>query len=579
MGNTNVRKLALLLVIFCIGLIFIITFGYPRIYLNDEWISANQLNHLIHNENLLYGYEPYNDQGYAEGHGNILSYTLALPIASIPVYHLFTTLGDNFRLFVNILWLGLIFVTLLIMHGYFQKFTIFKNIPWTYGAFGSSLILFILNMWLYRPFLIDEYPEVAAITFTNSILFAGSMVLVFLIFQKIFQNDWWSIFGVVSVICGSSYLFWSEVGKDHILTLFFFLISFYFFISWIQSESFFHLISSYIAIGWIAWVRPDVGSGLFILTILAGIVLTFRKGIKNEFKIFFCSFATLFGAIPLFLNNYGLTGNVVTTPLAMEYQAVSDNSVEVLNEMLATNYYAGFPNLIDLPAALYHVLFDPVYPYAAGFFQVSPISFLAVFCIGCLFYCIFKKKHFFDSEYEKIAFMGILFISLGLILPQVNNIIQLGESKGIVPDIRYLSSLYVPMVLLGLFFLKKLKLDEFDVKKILESFFWIAIITVPLSFIVFQAFIGTHMDIQLQAQQWINYVFLGIVVAVLILILAKKVRKEVLHYLLPILLVSNLIWFIILGFRFTNTIVWEHYHFWLPVTNWTRLIFFKIFPW
>jgi len=573
------QKSAILLIIFCISFILSISFGYPRIFLNDEWISANQLNHLVYGENLLYGYEPYGDTGYANSHENILSYTLALPIASLPAYLLFTTLSDNFRIFVNILWLALILFTLLFIHLYFPKYTIYKNIPWTYGVFGSSLVLFIMNMWLYRPFLINEYPEMAAITFTNSILFAGSMVLVFLIFQKIFQNQWWSVFGVVSVICGSSYLFWSEVGKDHILTLFFFLISFYFFISWIHSDSLFHLISSYIGIGWVAWVRPDVGSGLFILTILSGIVLTFRKGIRNEFKVFFCSLATLFGAIPLFLNNYGLTGNIFTTPLAMKYQAVSDSSVEVLNEMLATNYYAGFPNLIDLPAALYHVLFDPVYPYTAGFFQVSPISFLAVFCIGYLVYHIAKKKQFFDSEYEKMAFIGILFISMGLILPQVNNIIQLGESKGIVPDIRYLSSLYVPMIMLGLFFLKKLKLDEFDVKKILESFFWITIITVPLSFIVFQAFIGTHMNIQIQAQQWINYVFLGIVVAVLILILAKKVKKDVLHYLLPILLVSNLIWFIILGFRFTNTIVWEHYHFWLPVTNWTRLIFFKIFPW
>lgn len=573
------QKSAFLLIIFCISVILSISFGYPRIFLNDEWISANQLNHLINGENLLYGYEPYGDSGYANSHGYILSYTLALPIVSIPAYLIFTAFGDHFRLFVNILWLGLIFLTLLIIHGYFPKYAFYKNIPWTYGVFGSSLVLFIMNMWLYKPFLINEYPEMAAITFTNSILFAGSMVLVFLIFQKIFQNNWWSVLGVVSVISGSSFLFWSEVGKDHILTLFLFLISFYFFISWIESGNLLHLVSSYIAIGWVAWVRPDVGSGLFILTILAGIVLTFRKGIRNEVKVFFCSFATLFGAIPLFLNNYGLTRNVFTTPLAMEYQAVSDSSVEVLNEMLATNYYAGFPNLIDLPTAIYHVLFDPVYPYTAGFFQVSPVSFLAVFCIGYLMYHVCKKKQFFDSEYEKLTFIGILFISAGLILPQLNNIIQLGESKGIVPDIRYLSSLYVPMILLGLFFLRKLKLDEPDVKKILESFFWIAIITVPLSFIVFQACIGTHMDIQIQAQQWINYVFLGIVVVALILILTGKLKKEVLHYLLPLLFVSNLIWFIILGFRFTNTIVWEHYHFWLPVTNWTRLIFFRIFPW
>ncbi len=50
------QKLTLLLIIFCIILILSISFGYPGIYLNDEWISANQLNHLIDGKNLLYGY-------------------------------------------------------------------------------------------------------------------------------------------------------------------------------------------------------------------------------------------------------------------------------------------------------------------------------------------------------------------------------------------------------------------------------------------------------------------------------------------------------------------------------------------
>jgi hypothetical protein len=568
MDSSHFRKYAILLILFSCCLLLSITFGYPRVYLTDEWISANQLNHLMEGKDLLYGYEPYGGSGYQESHKDILVYTLVLPIVAIPEFLMFTALGDFFRLFVNILWLGLLMLTLLLIHNFYPKYVIYKNIPWTYAVFGSSLVLFILNMWLYTPFSIDKYPEIAAITFTNNILFAGSMVLVFLICQKIFQNQWWSVFGVVSVICGSSYLFWSEVGKDHILTLFFFLISLYFFISWIHSDSLFHLISSYIGIGWVAWVRPDVGSGLFILTILAGIMLTFQKGIRNEIKVFFCSFATLFGAIPLFLNNYGLTGNVLTTPLAIKYQAISDSSVEVLNEMLATNYYAGFPSILDLPVALYHVLFDPVYPFTAGFFQVSPVSFLAVFCIGYLVYHVTIKKQFFDSEYEKMTFFGILFIAIGLILPQLNNVIQLGESRGIVPDIRYLSLLYFPLIILGLFFLKRLEFHEQDLKKTLESFFLIGIVTLPLSFIAIQAdsqvSIGLNRMVQMQIVGWISYVLLGFVVVCIVLIMAKKIDKECLHYILPLLFIANCIWFIIVGFRFAYTL-WEHYNFWLPV--------------
>lgn len=572
------QKSVFLLIIFCICLILPLSFGYPRIFLNDEWISVNQLNHLMNGKDLLYGYEPYGERGYAEGHDNILSYTLALPIVSIPVYLFFTTLGDNFRLFINILWLGLILFSLLLIHRFFPKYTLYKNIPWTYGVFGSSLVLFIMNMWLYTPFPINQYPEIAAITSTNNILFAGSMVLVFLICQKIFQNDWWSLFGVVSVVCGSSYLFWSEVGKDHIITLFLFLISFYFFISWIESGDLLHLISSYIGVGWVAWVRPDVGSGLLLLSIIAGIILTYDEGIVEEIKTLFCSIGTVFGALPLFINNYALTGDPFVAPIAIRYQEGFSSSVEVLNEMLATNYYAGIPNIAAFPDALFHVLFDPLSPRGAGFFQVSPFSFLALFCIGYFILLIIQKKKFFDNEFEKKAFIGIIFISLGLIIPQINNIIQLGRSSGIVPDIRYLSSLYFPMILLGLFFLKKVKMNEKDVKKTLESFFWIGLFTLPFSLIILQAFIGTRINVQLQIQQWINYVFLIVVCISLILIITKKMKKECLRYILPLMFISNCIWFLIVGYRFTSGI-WQHYHFWLPVTNWTRLIFFKIFPW
>ena len=117
------QKLTLLLIIFCIVFILSISFCYPRIYINDEWISANQLNHLMEGKNLLYGYEPYGEPAYAEAHRDILCYTLALPIISIPAYLLFTGFGDHFRLFMNILWIGLIFLVLLLIHRHFPRYT------------------------------------------------------------------------------------------------------------------------------------------------------------------------------------------------------------------------------------------------------------------------------------------------------------------------------------------------------------------------------------------------------------------------------------------------------------------------
>ncbi len=581
MDSPCFRKPAIIIIIFSCCLLLSLTFGYPRIYLTDEWISANQLNHLVGGKDLLYGYEPYGGTGYQEFHKDILAYTLALPIVSIPAYLLFMALGDHFRLFINLIWFGLIFFILLMIHKFFPKYIVYKHIPWTYVAFGSSLVLFVLNMWLYTPFSIEKYPEVAAIVFTNNLLFAGSMVLAYLIFQKIFANNWWSLFGVVSVIFGSSYLFWSEVAKDHVLVLFLFLISFYFFISWIQSGSLLHLISSYIGIGWVAWARPEVGAGLFILAIITVIILSFREGIQKEIKVFFCSVATLCGAIPLFLNNYGLTGDIFTTPMTLVHHEVSASSTEMLTSQVVSQFQPGASHPLESLQLFYHIFFDPIYPITSGIFQVSPISFLSVFFLILLIIYLVKRKQFFYYEFEKKAAILAGLLSVGIILPYGNNLYGLVNSGGVVPDIRYLSLLYFPLIILGLFFLKKLEFHEPDLKKTLESFFWIGIVTLPLSFIAIQA--GSHVSIglnrmvQVQIVGWISYFLLGVVAVSVLLVMAKKMDKESLHYILPLLFIVNCIWFLIVGYRFTYSL-WEHYDFWLPLSNWENLLFFMSFP-
>lgn len=577
MEDSPYRKYPLLILIFSISLILSLTFGYPRIFLNDEWISANQLNHLMDEKDLLYGYEPYGEQAYKEGHGNVLCYTLALPIGSVPAYLLFITLGNHFRLFINVLWLGLIFLSLFFLHRFFPGYTLYKNIPWTYGVLFSSVILFILNMGLYTPFSIREYPEIAAIAFTNNLLFAGSMVLAFLIFRQIFENEWWSLFGVVSVICGSSYLFWSGVGKDHILVLFFFLISLYFFILWLRSGSLLHLLSGYIGIGWVAWARPEVGAGLFIIAVLGGMILAYREGIVKEVKTILCSLSVFLGATPLFINNLGVTGHVFTAPMAMGYQKISTSSVQILERQISTQFKLGFFNLEEFFQAAYSIFLYPQEARATGVFLVSPISFLAVFFVILLLIFLVKKQKFFYSAFEKKVVILLLFVFIGILLPYFRSFPNLGNDGGIIPDIRYLSLVYFPLVTLGLLFLERLKFDEQNLKRTLESFFWIAIVTLPLSLIVLQVCIGTHLTVQMYSVQLISSVLLGIVAVAILLVMMKKMTKKWLQFILPLLFISNCIWFLIIGYRFAGGI-WEHYHFWLPVSNWTRLIILKIFP-
>ncbi|MCK8519890.1 hypothetical protein, partial [Methanoculleus sp. 7T] len=168
------------------------TVGYPALFLTDEWISADQLNHLVTGTDPLFGYEPYGGGGYAESHHNVLCYTLALPIVSLPMYSLFSLFGDDFRLFVIILWSALLLVLLLMVEFWYPQYARWRGIPWTYAAIISWGVLFVLNMALYRPFWfvrgvhpydLSVYPEVAAIVFTNGVAFALFGVLAFLLFR------------------------------------------------------------------------------------------------------------------------------------------------------------------------------------------------------------------------------------------------------------------------------------------------------------------------------------------------------------------------------------------------------------
>ena len=352
----------------------------------------------------------------------------------------------------------------------------------------------------------------------------------------------------------------------------------YFFISWIHSGSLLHLLSGYIGIGWVAWARPEVGAGLFIIAVVGGIILAYREGIVKEAKTFFCSFSVLFGAIPLFLNNFGVTGNIFTSPMAMGYQRVSVSSVEIVTRQISTQFRFGFSDAGGFLQAIYSIFFNPHQAKTAGIFQVSPISFLAVFFVILFVIFVVKKKKFFCSVLEKKVAILTLLVSIGIFLPYCRSLSMLGNDGGIVPDIRYLSLLYFPLIILGLLFLKKLEFDEQNLKKTLESFFWIGIVILPLSFIVLQACIGNRLVVQLYAVKLITYVLLGIVVVGIVLVIRKKMNKDQLQYILPLLFIANCIWFLIVGYRFPSGI-WAHYHFLLPVSNWARLIILKMFPW
>ncbi|WP_292492433.1 hypothetical protein [Methanoculleus sp. 10] len=101
--------------------------GYSSIHLTDEWISADQLNHLVTGDDLLFGYTPYGASDYAASHHDTLCYTLALPVASLPAYYLFSLFGDDFRFAVVVLWSALLLALLLMIEFWYPRYARFRG--------------------------------------------------------------------------------------------------------------------------------------------------------------------------------------------------------------------------------------------------------------------------------------------------------------------------------------------------------------------------------------------------------------------------------------------------------------------
>ena len=391
-----------ILLVFFLCSFFAITAGYPSVYITDEWITANQLNHLVTGNDLLFGYEPYGDSGYAASHHDILCYTLALPVVSLPAYYLFSLFGDDFRLAVLLLWSALLLAVLLMIEFWFPQYARFRGIPWIWAGFVSWGILLILNAALYRPFWfvrgvqpydVGVYPEVAAIVFTNSLAFALLAVVAFLIFREVLGSDRWGLFGLAATVCCSSYLFWSGNAKDHALVALLFAVALYCFTLYLSRENPLYLFGSFVAVGWTAFARPELGPALAVGFFLFGVAVAAGKGRRETGKAVLAAAGVPLGALPLLVNNWGLSGSPFVLPWVAGYAAAGGKSLPSGTQSLwstVAGHYTPPPG--DLLSGLYGAFFEPVRAGSAAFFQVSPISFFALLLAAAAGYALIRRR-------------------------------------------------------------------------------------------------------------------------------------------------------------------------------------------
>jgi hypothetical protein len=127
----------------------------------------------------------------------------------------------------------------------------------------------------------------------------------------------------------------------------------------------------------------------------------------------------------------------------------------------------------------YGILLNPQ-TGSLGVFIITPLFLVAILLIPIL---LMKKELRFSCEEKQFAgIMGLL--AFAVFFTYVRGISGMNASPGILPDIRYLSPIYLPLNVLGLIVLKKLRPITGNEVKILWSMVVFWILSIPASLII-----------------------------------------------------------------------------------------------
>ncbi len=473
--------------IFLFALFFIITFSNPALFLNDEWITVGQLHQLGEGHQFVvnegkYGTFVNGTPGpYMQSHHNLFGYTMMLPALSLPALWFFGLFGDQFRIAVVLLWSMLPVAMAVLVDAYRPEYARWRGIRWTWLVIGGAFVGFLANLLLYYPwpFTAPDAPvEAAAVVFTNHLLFAALAVMVYLTCRTIFEDTWLSLFGTIACISCSSYIFWAANAKDHMLVAAMLAAVLLFLVRYIRCGNLRDAAFGFGFIGLLAWARPEVGFAVFVFATLYFVGLQVSRGllrgpVQETIKALSIPFATLAGAVPLFINNICVTGNPLVPSFhvyqSRAWRAGSDGnfigSAEVIGDVVQavpapSDGIARFLSMVTaqftsswstLPGDIFGILFAP----ASGNMSLVAVSPLIVFALVVLPILLWRKpERFTAADRQIIVFLVV--VGIAVWVAYLRSMHGLNTSDGIVPDIRYLTPFYLPVGLLGAYAVSRL---------------------------------------------------------------------------------------------------------------------------
>lgn len=582
--------------IFLIALFLIITFSNPGLFLNDEWITVNQVHQLDLGHQIIYNEGKYGTFAngtpgpYFMARGNLLMYTAMLPVISMPALGFFRFFGENFRAAILLIWTIIPILIILLLGIFFTKYAKIGKTRIIIPLTLIMLIFLLISLLLYHPFVflnVTAPREVAAVVFTNHVLFALTAVLVYSTCKTICYKTGTAIFGTIAILASSSLIFWAANAKDHMLVACCFALVVYFFVDYLTHQRFFTAVFGFICLGLLTWARPEVGFFTFLICtvyyLIFQVYLLKKESIngitlgKNTLAILF----TGIGVLPLLINNAAVTGNPFT-PTFLVTRIAPTSSIDVssiisshissglIQTGTSPGYMAGgvFSTLANyfsiqwrtLIPDLFGVLVNP----ASGNMSFLAVCPLALFALVLPFLHLSGKKRM--SLDETLIPLFLFIMGVAVFVAYLPSLHTMNTDGGIVPDIRYLTPVYIPAGLLGVMGITSLY-KKFSGKLMVVRLVASVLIITPvflLSLMILQPFGGYYSGYTLFFKSCIA---LTLALCLGTLIFSKSRQKMMIFsWLLVILLAIPFAWQVMMLFLYSVG-KFNGYPFWIPLVE------------
>jgi hypothetical protein len=612
------RRHALPLVIFFAAFFFIIAITSPGLYINDEWITANQLHQLdtghqvTFNEGKYGVFENGTVVSYFTSRQNVLMYSLALPLSALPLVKVFGLLGDNFRLLIVLAWSVSLVLVALLLDTYYPSYSRIFGIRVLYPAVLLSLVLFMGNILVYKqfPFSAPDAPfEVAALVLANHVFFALTVTVIFEIFQLVQDDLWLSLFGTSACTACSSFLFWAGTAKDHMLTAALFACVIFFFILSGTRKRSRDAWLAFVLCGLLVWVRPEVG---FFVTLFTGVLFAiplvvrlYRKELAaGQFAGSLIPVAgACIGGIPFFINNLITSRNLLipafdlprplaetttsyagplplqeaTGSLVMVNQTGGMGAAETVVrvfEIISQAMFRGF-SFDNLVQGFTGVMLFPKNGNI-GFLIICPLVVVAF--AACV---LWHKKILGVPEERRRIYLVLLVLGLAAVFSYLPKLGAMNISHGILPDMRYLSPAYIPFGIVSILLLSRTPVFK-NYRQMVSDVLLAGLILVPVLFllmVIVHPFGAVNEGYTLFFKA---AVVLELTLALAMMAAARFVApgNRLLHRLLPwclVLLVITVFTFqLVLVFIFGVIVKVNGYPLWIPLIREAFRTFFSV---